>query len=394
MSGTPRASLSRGAGRSTDRPAPTAASAPLIREWQCQIAQPPEKFFREKSSLAEAVYLHEAGARRRSATTASRRPASRRRSDEPTKSRNHQTGGPLNQARRRMTALTPVYETSGCEVATAIPQDRIGRPAPRPYRRIRKRSDRGVAQPPEYTLFRPSTCPINRDHLTDYIGAGGRLGWRPRFVFNAFRHHGLYRVPPPPATCCGCPSAQRLSASRIISAGSSVRSRSEICSRCSTPFGITDYIGRAKTIHRAWTLCAQRLSASRIISEDLAGRSAADRYPVLNAFRHHGLYRSVGDAHDPVDDRCSTPFGITDYIGSPLCRLTRRSRARGCSTPFGITDYIGSFAEGAIVDPDLCSTPFGITDYIGASADDRGHRTHMVLNAFRHHGLYRARTGP
>ncbi len=68
-----------------------------------------------------------------------------------------------------MTALTPVYETSGCEVATAIPQDRTGRPAPRPYRRIRKRSDRGVAQPPEYTLFCPSTCPTNQDHLTHFV---------------------------------------------------------------------------------------------------------------------------------------------------------------------------------------------------------------------------------
>ena len=60
-----------------------------------------------------------------------------------------------------------------------------------------------------------------------------------------------------------------------------------------------------------------------------------------------------------------------------------------CSTPFGITDYIGLDARLDLNDH-VCSTPFGITDYIGS-----GHRPHTqssrrpVLNAFRHHGLYR-----
>ena len=38
---------------------------------------------------------------------------------------------------------------------------------------------------------------------------------------------------------------------------------------------------------------AQRLSASRIISDDLPGSASTRRRRVLNAFRHHGLYRSI-----------------------------------------------------------------------------------------------------
>ena len=64
-----------------------------------------------------------------------------------------------------MTALTPVYETSGCEVATAIPQDRTGRPTPGLTAAFASEVTEGVAQPPEYTLFCPSTCPTNQDHL-------------------------------------------------------------------------------------------------------------------------------------------------------------------------------------------------------------------------------------
>jgi len=64
-----------------------------------------------------------------------------------------------------MTALTPVYETSGCEVATAIPQDRTGRPAPRPYRRIRKRSDRGGSATTRVHLILPLNLSNQPGHL-------------------------------------------------------------------------------------------------------------------------------------------------------------------------------------------------------------------------------------
>ena len=39
---------------------------------------------------------------------------------------------------------------------------------------------------------------------------------------------------------------------------------------------------------------------------------------VLNAFRHHGLYREAAvQGAGLSEETCSTPFGITDYIGPP-----------------------------------------------------------------------------
>ena len=88
---------------------------------------------------------------------------------------------------------------------------------------------------------------------------------------------------------------------------------------------------------------AQRLSASRIISGELdPGQRAVRIEPVLNAFRHHGLYRErVGRDTADRDTVCSTPFGITDYIGL-LVGGNERLIDDVCSTPFGITDYIGT----------------------------------------------------
>ena len=132
-------------------------------------------------------------------------------------------------------------------------------------------------------------------------------------MLNAFRHHGLYRALAAMLSMARATSAQRLSASRIIS------------------------------VHRdpdgAQSECAQRLSASRIIS--VGGRDGPLRASeVLNAFRHHGLYRPTADvAQEVLRVSCSTPFGITDYIG----RSERAGRTGG----------------------------------------------RLVLNAFRHHGLYR-----
>ena len=37
----------------------------------------------------------------------------------------------------------------------------------------------------------------------------------------------------------------------------------------------------------------------------------------------------------------------------------------------------------------MCSTPFGITDYIGPHGPCRHRQGPRVFNAFRHHGLYR-----
>ena len=140
---------------------------------------------------------------------------------------------------------------------------------------------------------------------------------------------------------------------------------------------------------------------------------------MFNAFRHHGLYRSCINVRASARVfLCSTPFGITDYIGVIPRPASMLSRRQMCSTPFGITDYIGSMrTRGAhrggrtssaqrlsasrIISVSggqpcrgrapiqECSTPFGITDYIGRGDLDHDRLREPVLNAFRHHGLYR-----
>ena len=151
--------------------------------------------------------------------------------------------------------------------------------------------------------------------ITDYIGGNyGTSGVQLLRVLNAFRHHGLYRdVGAGFFAAHDGISAQRLSASRIISGRSSSHRSIEV--RCSTPFGITDYIGlsrrssghkkpRAQRLSASriisgispWSIsqrlaCAQRLSASRIISGSYRHTQQQGKRDVLNAFRHHGLYR-------------------------------------------------------------------------------------------------------
>ena len=181
-----------------------------------------------------------------------------------------------------------------------------------------------------------------------------------------FRHHGLYRY-------------RRLQ---------SALQRYKI--ECSTPFDITDYIGAATAPARcACARCAQRLSASRIISGGGRGAPGRRRLSVLNAFRHHGLYRTeVSTADDATRVRCSTPFGITDYIGGDRRRGGHGHRL-GCSTPFGITDYIGRSYGGCTVRGVRVLNAFrhhGL--YRAVPYQIARHRRH-VLNAFRHHGLYR-----
>ena len=243
-----------------------------------------------------------------------------------------------------------------------------------------------------------------------------------RQVLNAFRHHGLYRARTTRSTIALRPCAQRLSASRIISAG---------------------------VVHRDLQPQLAVLNAFRhhgLYRRRRPPPPTPGELDVLNAFRHHELYRPpwTGARVAPSLTPCSTPFGITDYIGlafderlqiaKGLCSTPLRD---GCSTPFGITDYIGFGADvepsgevcaqrlsasriisvavawQAIARPvraqrlsasriisafmtarfstalSLCSTPFGITDYIGISHDRPGRRAEHVLNAFRHHGLYR-----
>ena len=163
---------------------------------------------------------------------------------------------------------------------------------------------------------------------------------------------------------------------------------------CSTPFGITDYIGRALQAESLRALVvAQRLSASLIISAvDMPQQRRRPSLMVLNAFRHHGLYRP-NQNWSSIDitgaQRLSASRIISAAVAAPV--LPRRLM---CSTPFGITDYIGTLHPAVTTENDaMCSTPFGITDYIGrARGDHAGHW--LVLNAFRHHGLYRSSIDP
>ena len=56
-----------------------------------------------------------------------------------------------------------------------------------------------------------------------------------------------------------------------------------------------------------------------------------------------------------------------------------------CSTPFGITDFITQTKGwGIALLVDWCSTPFGITDFI-TPLETRRNEAPFVLNAFRHH---------
>ena len=157
--------------------------------------------------------------------------------------------------------------------------------------------------------------------------------------------------------------AQRLSASRIISAARASRV-ANVARPCSTPFGITDYFG------------LQRLLLGLEI------------LLVLNAFRHHGLFRSPTTLAESLRT-CAQRLSASRIISVPEHGQHLLSLL-GCSTPFGITDYFGRSAgrtpptgwsgaqrlsasriisvaglgpgECALIS---CSTPFGITDYFG-----------------------------
>ena len=212
--------------------------------------------------------------------------------------------------------------------------------------------------------------------------------------------------------------AQRLSASRIISGAMRPRSSSAvpIVLNAFRHHGLYRMVGSVSRSFRRQVIRAQRLSASRIISGRCLPRAGPAHGGVLNAFRHHGLYRS-GDA--PGGASCGSSTGAQRLSASRIISGTpgrpRRPSASACSTPFGITDYIGQAHGGRASPAQMCSTPFGITDYIGFRPQrrhwcdclDGAQRlsasriisaaagrpcsafAHHVLNAFRHHGLYR-----
>ena len=234
-------------------------------------------------------------------------------------------------------------------------------------------------------------------------------------MLNAFRHHGLYRsisTEPaliPPARTCSTP----FGITDYIGLRRVPPRRAEI--QCSTPFGITDYIGCGKLVVHLAGRCAQRLSASRIISVTFSAALSLMRYQVLNAFRHHGLYRTrsvccrtrlivsaqrlsasrIISAVDGLDGLapsglCSTPFGITDYIGrmarytclfeNPVQSAQRLSASRIISDDILVLDEATWSGAQRLSASRIISGPAPMSGWS---------KTPMVLNAFRHHGLYR-----
>ena len=132
---------------------------------------------------------------------------------------------------------------------------------------------------------------------------------------------------------------------------------------------------------------AQRLSASRIISGSPCYHVAMPEWHVLNAFRHHGLYRRPGAAEPPGVERpvlnAFRHHGLYRWnnCGPGLWPSGHRAQRLSASRIISATTVVVTLTLE-------CSTPFGITDYIGRrSASARP--TLRVLNAFRHHGLYR-----
>jgi len=59
--------------------------------------------------------------------------------------------------------------------------------------------------------------------------------------------------------------------------------------------------------------------------------------------------------------------------------------ANRCSTPFGVTDFCGVKIGGEWIAKMECSTPFGVTDFCGTAAGFRLGLLFRVLNAFRRH---------
>ena len=201
--------------------------------------------------------------------------------------------------------------------------------------------------------------------ITEYIGEpGAHDAGHAQHVLNAFRHHGVYRPQPPSRPSDGPLSAQRLSASRSISAsGHAFTCR--YARMCSTPFGITEYIGRVEERRKESQLCSTPFGITEYIGRlRRCGRYV--RCPVLNAFRHHGVYRWVGFGYgSETRSGCSTPFGITEYIGRACGRRSASSCAQRLSASRSISD-------------------------IGRRDRRAGERRRRVLNAFRHHGVYRS----
>ena len=173
--------------------------------------------------------------------------------------------------------------------------------------------------------------------ISDRTPAGGR--WSARSVLNAFRHHGSYRRGSTTTTrTSSSSSAQRLSASRIISVDAKMQ-RYEVMEG------------------------AQRLSASRIISGAAPAARRGCYRDVLNAFRHHGSYRARRSCTPPRTATSAQRLSASRIISATSC---------GCRSTTASAQRLSA------------------SRIISAGGRCGGRGSRLVLNAFRHHGSYRA----
>jgi len=109
---------------------------------------------------------------------------------------------------------------------------------------------------------------------------------------------------------------------------------------------------------------------------------------VLNAFRHHGVSRGLA---------CTRFVPSSSVLNAFRHHGVSRSRkaivAPGCSGVLNAFRHHG-VSRGkrttARTPPQRCSTPFGITEFRGIRILAVGLVAHEVLNAFRHHGVSRS----
>ena len=205
-------------------------------------------------------------------------------------------------------------------------------------------------------------------HHGVYRAAPPVIGVGDGLVLNAFRHHGVYRSHNPERISSDPPCAQRLSASRSISAAGG-RGPSPGAVSCSTPFGITEYIG------------GQR-------GQDTAGSAR-----VLNAFRHHGVYRKLSATSPARGLTCAQRLSASRSI-SVIGAVSGAGWTSSSAQRLSASRSISAFRLIKYRRHARCSTPFGITEYIGRQVVDTRTGPLNVLNAFRHHGVYRRESSP
>ena len=153
-------------------------------------------------------------------------------------------------------------------------------------------------------------------------------------VLNAFRHRRWFRWEKTGKTCQLKLSAQRLSASEMVSLG--MVAAEALHGQCSTPFGIGDGFARRSKSRPVASSGAQRLSASEMVSPAWSRarstmKSGAQRLSASEMVSQNELSDYPSDAQ-----LCSTPFGIGDGFARILRSLPLSPV--GCSTPFGIGD--------------------------------------------------------